>query len=239
MGFEDRCFRDSDDEMIDTALASDNPWLAGIDRSRLESEDHIRLNFGGNSPASGFDPRLTGQNPADPMEPFLPFAKGNFPTSSGKAELYSESLKAQGLDPVVQFTPPAESRHSPGVKAFPLELLARKADNFLNSSFSNLPTIQSMEQVGLLEMNAVDARSRGIAGGDTVRVFNRRGEMFLTAKVNGAVQPGVLGAKLYWAKLTAQQQNINVLTSEKLSDMGNSATFYSVLVEVELSKPAV
>ena len=29
---------------------------------------------------------------------------------------------------------------------------------------------------------------------------------------------------------------INVLTSEKLTDMGNSATFYPVLVEVELSK---
>jgi hypothetical protein len=28
-----------------------------------------------------------------------------------------------------------------------------------------------------------------------------------------------------------------VLTSEKLTDMGNSATFYSVLVEVELAKP--
>ena len=28
--------------------------------------------------------------------------------------------------------------------------------------------------------------------------------------------------------------NINVLTSEKLTDLGNSATFYSVLVEVGL-----
>jgi anaerobic selenocysteine-containing dehydrogenase len=139
---------------------------------------------------------------------------------------------------VIQFTPPTESRHSSNAKAFPLELLARKGDNFLNSSFSNLPTIQTMEQVGLLEMNAADAKPRGIADGDTVRVFNRRGEMFLTAKVNGSVQPGVLAAKLYWAKLSSQQKNINVLTSEKLTDMGNSATFYSVLAEVELSKPA-
>ncbi len=221
MGFEDSCFRESVDQMIDTALASDNPWLKGINRPRLESEGHIRLNFDA------------------PSEPFLPFARGQFPTPSGKAELYSDSLKAQGLDPVAQFTPPAESRHSAGARAFPLELLARKADNFLNSSFSNLPAIQPMEQVGLLEMNAADARPRGIADGDAVRVFNRRGEIFLTARVNGAVQPGVLGAKLYWAKLTPQQQNINALTSEKLSDMGNSATFYSVLVEVELSKPVV
>jgi hypothetical protein len=30
--------------------------------------------------------------------------------------------------------------------------------------------------------------------------------------------------------------NINVLTAEKLSGLGNSATFYSVLVEVESAK---
>jgi hypothetical protein len=37
--------------------------------------------------------------------------------------------------------------------------------------------------------------------------------------------------------LTPGGSNINTLTSEKLTDMGNSATFYSVLVEVELAKP--
>jgi hypothetical protein len=46
----------------------------------------------------------------------------------------------------------------------------------------------------------------------------------------------VVAAKLHWAKLSSGNRNINVLTSEKLTDLGNSATFYSVLVEVELSK---
>jgi hypothetical protein len=50
--------------------------------------------------------------------------------------------------------------------------------------------------------------------------------------VNGSL-PGVVYAKLNWAKFTPGGRNINVLTSEKLTDMGNSATFYSVLVEVE------
>ena len=45
-------------------------------------------------------------------------------------------------------------------------------------------------------------------------------------------------ASLNWAKMTPGFQSINALTSEKLTDMGNSATFYSVLVEVELSKPS-
>jgi len=231
MGFKDDCFRESVDEMIDLALDSPNPWLEGIDRERLERDPYMRLNFRGQgSMASG----QSADRQAD--EPFLPFAHGNFRTPSGKAELYSEDLKALGLDPVIEFKPPTESRHQSN-RAFPLELLARKADNFLNTTFCNVSSVLEMEQPGLLEISAADADSRGIKDGVRVRVFNRRGEIELQARVDGKVQPGVVSASLNWAKLTPGFQSINSLTSEKLTDMGNSATFYSVLVEVELSKP--
>ncbi len=241
MGFEEECFHESVDDVIDIALASENPWLEGIDRERLEREGHVRLKF--EDAAAGLRPDRTGQSPvptqAKLVSPhFLPFAHGNFQTSSGKAELYCEALKAEGLDPVVEFTPPNESRHSAQAKVFPLEMLARKADNFLNSSFANLKVVQAMEEVGLLEINSADAGARGIADGDPVRVFNRRGDILLKARVDGKVQPGVVSAQLNWAKLAPGNRNINVLTSEKLTDLGNSATFYSVLVEVELAKAA-
>jgi anaerobic selenocysteine-containing dehydrogenase len=222
MGFDDACFSESVDEMMDAALDSSNPWLTGIDCARLEEEGHIRL---------GFENQVSV--PGSQFSAFLPFAEGNFRTPSGKAELYSETLKNQGLDPVVDFIPPGESRHSPQSRTYPLELLARKPDNFLNSTFSNLPVLQAVEEMGLLEMSAADAGPRGIKEGDTVRAFNRRGEILLKARVNGTVQSGVVAAKLHWAKLESGKKNINVLTSEKLTDLGNSATFYSVLVEVE------
>ncbi len=228
MGFKDACFAESVDEMIDGALTSSNPWLKAISRERLERERQVRLNFSGQWSVAS--------SQSEKAEPFLPFAHGGFRTPSGKAELYSEAIKAQGLDPVVQFTPPAESRHGGQGAAFPLELLARKADNFLNSTFSNLPSVQEMEETNFLEMHSADAQRRGIADGETVRVYNRRGEIFLKARVDGAVQPGVVSARLNWAKLGPGFRNINVLTSEKLSDLGNSATFYSVLVEVESAK---
>lgn len=233
MGFQDTCFEESIDEMIDGALDSSNPWLNGITRERLEAENQIRLNFAG-KPRSGVQPD-EAPAPNDSNEAFLPFAHGNFRTPSGKAEFYSEDIKALGLDPVVEFKPPAESRHG-SRSQFPLELLSRKADNFLNSTFSNLPAIQNFEDTNLLEMSAHDARVRGIADGDQVRVFNARGEIFLKVRVDGAVRPGVVSANLNWAKLSPGLKNINVLTSEKLSDLGNSATFYSVLVEVETPK---
>jgi anaerobic selenocysteine-containing dehydrogenase len=242
MGFKDECFTQNVDEMIDLALESDDPWMEGLSRERLE-RGQVRLKF----EASSAELRSAGQPGADVPTysdsdsggvPFLPFAEGNFRTASGKAELYSETLAAQGLDPVAAFTPPSESRHGNMKDSLPLELLARKADNFLNSTFTNLPSVEEMEETGLLEISAPDARARGIQEGDPVRVFNRRGEIVLKARVDGKVQPGVVSARLNWAKMTAGFQSINSLTSEKLTDMGNSATFYSVLVEVELSKPS-
>jgi anaerobic selenocysteine-containing dehydrogenase len=247
MGFDDECFRESDDEMIEAALDSENPWLEGISRKELE-EGPVRLKF---SASSSSHPVAASsiENPAtrvgqpdrceDSEEPFLPFAQGNFRTPSGKALLYNEALKAQGLDPVAEFIPPAESRHNANAKTLPLELLARKSDNFLNTTFSNVPAVQEMEDTGFLDICAADARARGIGDGDRVRVFNHRGEVLLQARVDGKVQPGVVSARLNWVRTTPGFQSINSLTSEKLTDMGNSATFYSVLVEVELAKPKV
>ncbi len=170
MGFEEDCFHASVDELIDEALDSSNPWLQGIDRARLETEGHVRLNFEGLGPNTGTS-----------TMPFLPFAQGGFQTPDGKAQLYNPALAAQGLDPVAEFVPPDESRHGGNSKTLPLELLARKADNFLNSTFSNLPSVQSMEKPGLLDLHPKDAQPRGIREGDAVRVFNGRGEMHLRA----------------------------------------------------------
>src|SRR5437660_1678429 len=108
MGFEDECFRQTVDEMIDTALDSENPWLGGIDRHRLEQEKHVRLNFGGAERRSAAPSRVAVSRQTVPeqtvplqdsqVQSFLPFAYGNFRTPSGKAELYNERLKMQGLD---------------------------------------------------------------------------------------------------------------------------------------------
>ena len=218
-GFTEDCFSEPEDEMIDAALDTKDPWLRGIDRQRLERDPYVRLNVGDSE---------------GPNEPFLPFAKGNFFTASGKALLYNEALINDGLDPVASFVPPHESRNNPnnGHSHYPFELLARKADNFLNSSFANLPGIRAMENPALLEIHPDDADARGIRDGQVVRVFNDRGEIRLTAKLTDAVQPRVLGARLDWAKAGAQGININALTSERLTDIGRGATFYSVLVDI-------
>ena len=121
---------------------------------------------------------------------------------------------------------------------YPLEFLPRKADNYMNSTFANIPRHQRMESrtAGVLEMHAADATSRGLATGDAVEVFNARGKVSLRAQVGEMVRPGVVAARLDWNKLSGLTgdggANVNALTSERLTDIGGGATFYSTLVEV-------
>jgi anaerobic selenocysteine-containing dehydrogenase len=117
-------------------------------------------------------------------------------------------------------------------------MLARKADNYLNSTFNNLPSHESLEawNMGVLEITASDARARGVADGDVVRVFNDRGEVRLKVRISSAIQPGTVSARLHWAKLSSGGNNVNVLTSDRLTDIGGGATFYSALVEVALAE---
>jgi anaerobic selenocysteine-containing dehydrogenase len=167
---------------------------------------------------------------ADPeANPFLPFTSGPLPTPSGKVEFYSETLAATGLDPLPGFTPPTESRWGEAAKRYPLELLARKADNYMNSTFANREMEVRTNQ--RLEIHPADAAVRKLADGDPVRIFNDRGSLQLTAMLNPSLPAGVVAARLDWAKLHPGGANVNALTSERLTDIGAGATFYSTLVE--------
>jgi anaerobic selenocysteine-containing dehydrogenase len=224
MGFEEECFRDSPEEMIRQALAigpdgrSTNPAMEHITIEKLEDEGHIPLAF-------HRDPET---------KPFQPFVSGSVPTPSGKIEFYSEALAAQGLDPLPAFVAPVESRWSEGAQRYPLEFLSRKNDNYMNSTFANLDGHRKMEKRAnqKLEIHPLDAEARGINDGDRVRVFNDRGWIHLTATINGDLPTGVVAGRLDWAKMNPDAVNVNVLTSERLTDIGGGATFYSALVEV-------
>jgi anaerobic selenocysteine-containing dehydrogenase len=211
----ERCFEDGVDELIDQALDSASPWLAGITRERLEREGHVAL---------AIAPDEAGQ--------VLPFSDASwFRTPTGRGE----------LTPVPEFVAPEESRAAAG-EEYPLEFLPRKADNYMNSTFANHATHQKMEAAtaGVLEMHADDAAARGVASGDAVEVFNARGRIGLRAKLSGKVGRGVVAARLDWNKLggdaSGSGANVNALTSERLTDIGGGATFYSTLVEVRKSE---
>jgi anaerobic selenocysteine-containing dehydrogenase len=215
MGFTEECFRDSDDELARQAIGSGHANLAGIDWETLKKEGWQRLAL----------PRK-----------FAPFAKGGFHTPSGKCEFYSEALKAQGIDALPFYNPPAElpSSNPRLAQKYPLNFLSPPVRNFLNSSFANLPRFRDAEGEPSLELHAGDAAPRGIRNGDRVRVFNDRGSCTLRARVNGKPRRGVVVApSLWWKKFSADGRNANELTAQRTADLGGAATFYDCLVEVE------
>jgi anaerobic selenocysteine-containing dehydrogenase len=84
-----------------------------------------------------------------------------------------------------------------------------------------------------IEMNPADAAARGLSDGEQARIFNDRGTIQLEVLFDSSLPLGVVAARLDWAKLNPGGSNVNVLTSERLTDIGAGATFYSTLVEVE------
>jgi anaerobic selenocysteine-containing dehydrogenase len=164
-----------------------------------------------------------------------PFAQGNFPTPSGKCEFFSARLAAQGLDGLPDHVPNHEVAHS--TSAYPLAMISPPARNFLNSSFVNVTSLQASEGEPLLEIHPTDAAARGIADGDTVRVFNDRGSYHCRARISDRARVGVVnGLGVWWRKLGLKGTNVNQLTSQHLTDLGRGPTFYDCLVQVSRSE---
>jgi anaerobic selenocysteine-containing dehydrogenase len=208
------CLRDSDEDMARQAMLWDHPRMSGITFERLEREGSVRLEVG---------------------DPFRPFAEGGFPTPSGKCELFSEALAAQGHDPLPTYVPPRESVQSaPEVaRRYPLAFISPPAHHFLNSTFSSQPAFVRREGEPFLTIHPEDAASRGVLDGQMVRAFNDRGSFLAKAHVSDAARVGVVvGLSIWWAKMCPGGRNANAVTGQWLTDMGGGASFYDVLVEV-------
>jgi anaerobic selenocysteine-containing dehydrogenase len=214
MGFDEPCFRESDDDLARQAFKAGDPRATGIEWEILK--------------AKGFQ-RLAVETT------YAPFAHGNFRTPSGKCEFFSATLKAQGHDPLPTYVPPRESvATNPDLaKRYPLAFLSPPARNFLNSSFANMPRFLNDEKTPKLDIHPDDARPRGIASGDVVRIYNDRGSFTATARVSDRARTGVVVApSIWWKKLSPDGANANAVTSQALTDLGRAATFYDCLVEV-------
>jgi anaerobic selenocysteine-containing dehydrogenase len=217
MGLDQRhpCLRDDDETLARGALLWDHPRLAGVSFETLEREGSARLSVD---------------------DPFRPFAEGGFPTPSGKCELLSEALAAQGKDPLPGFVPPRESvRSAPELaRKYPLAFISPPAHHFLNSTFSSLPVFVRREGEPFLHIHPEDAAPRGVRDGAMVRTFNDRGSFLAKAHLSEGARKGVVvGLSIWWAKMCPGGRNANAVTGQGLTDLGGGATFYDVLVEVE------
>jgi anaerobic selenocysteine-containing dehydrogenase len=213
MGLQEPALFESDETVARAAFRWSDSTLEGIDWDTLTQVGWAKLKL-----------------------PDAPFANGGFRTPSGKCEFFSARLAQEGADPVPDYVPPYESADgAPELAArYPLAMISPPARNFLNSSFVNVDSLRATEGEPHLDIHPSDAAPRGIGEGATVRIFNDRGSMRARARVTERAREGVVvGLSVWWKKLAPDGRNANQVTSQALTDLGGSATFYDCLVEVE------
>jgi len=173
----------------------------------------------------------------DGPEHAVPFGNGGFQTPTGKCEFYSQSQADAGLDPLPCYRPATESPAGDPARAhrFPLILLTAKGGHhFLNSSYANVDRALNAERPALLDIHRDDAPPRQVRDGDTVRAFNDRGSLQLTARISDRIRPGVVSMPSgWWASLSPGGSSANALTPDGLSDLGGGGDFHDTLVQVE------
>ena len=213
MGLTDAALQADDDSIMRDAMHWDHEYTSKMCWETLQTQGWERLNV------------------ANP-----PFAKGGFPTASGKCEFFSKSLMQQGIDPVPNFIEPHESVLSQPelAKQFPLQMISPPEQHFLNSSFVNVGSLRKKTLEPTLEIHPNDADERSIQSDQPVRVFNKRGSFQAKAQVTERARPGVVVApSIWWRKYSRDGKNCNDVSSQALTDMGAAATYYDCLVQVE------
>jgi anaerobic selenocysteine-containing dehydrogenase len=212
MGLRDPHFDKDEETLMREVLASGDPSLDGITYDRLRTERVVRLSVG---------------------RPYLPFAHGA-PTPSGRVEFVSESLAREGLPPLPTYTPLLEGpENEEMVRRFPLQCIVPPNRFFLNSSFSQSALLRRRQGQPEVLLHPADAGSRGICDGDRVVVASARGAAEFSAVVTEDTRPGLAVVEgIWWAKHQAGGRGVNVLTDDRLADMGGGPALHSNLVQV-------
>lgn len=206
MGYEESVFSLGEEALIKGFLQEQHPSLEGVDHEAFWQEKAVRLTIPANPYTNGFN------------------------TFSGKVELFSQTWQERGLDPL----PCGRVWRDPeGGDKYKLELMTPPHHLLLNSAFNEIPKIRDLAGPAKVLIHPRDARQRNISQGDLVRVFNDRGECRLNAEVTTDTQPGLLVAEgLHWPRFAPGGKGANQLTSQRLTDQGETCAFHCSLVEV-------
>ena len=180
-----------------------------------------------------------------PTVPYVAFFDKQFPTKSGRIEFYVERLipfdqQLPGFKEPIEATPT-----NPLFKKYPLTFLSTHTRFRTHSQFVNLPWLKEINNngEGFLEINPVDARSRAIAEGDVVKVFNDRGSMKVRARLTEGIKPGVVNCyQGGWDTIRVKhyiEGHPNNLTHQianpvqaVIPNFRSNAAYYDCLVEV-------
>ncbi len=153
-----------------------------------------------------------------------------FATPSGKLEFYSEQAAKLGLSPLPDWSPdPIEVADA---AKWPLRLLTAPGYFQAHTAFSGVAFLREREGKPMCILHPEDAARRSLEDGADVRLFNDRGEVGLVLKVSDEVQPGVVLVPGQRPIGEAVSGTINMLCSDRYTDIGEGATYQSTFLDV-------
>ena len=172
------------------------------------------------------------------------FAEGGvFATATGRAQFYNEAPKpamsyGQEWNPDHERTafwePSHEAWHeNPLHEKYPFNLLQVHPKWRTHSQWWDVPMLEEISGPPTMHINPADAGKKGIAEGDTVKIFNDRGYVVMTANLNDGVQPGTITVPKGWEKGQFIDGHYQDLTSRVMHPMINNSAFFDALVDVE------
>lgn len=203
MGLDDPIFTMPQAEILRAMLKGARGRAAALDPERLREAGPVRL-----APEGG----------------------QQFKTPSGKLEFYSGRLAAQGLAPMPDWRPdPQEERDS---ARWPLHLLTAPGYFQSHTAYSGNAFLRRREGPPCCILNPEDARARRLADGDKVRLFNERGTVGLVLRVGDEVPPGIVLVPGQRPDGEALGGTVNMLCSDRYTDMGDGATYQSTWLDV-------
>ncbi len=154
-----------------------------------------------------------------------------FRTPSGKLEFYSEQLAAQGLAPMPDWQPdPEEARDA---ARWPLRLLTAPGYFQAHTAYAGVEFLRRREGLPCAILHPDEAARRGLQGDMKIRLFNERGAVGLMLKVSDEIQPGVVLVPGQRSDGETVAGTVNMLVSDRYTDLGEGATYQSTFLDVE------
>lgn len=170
-------------------------------------------------------------------EPLIVFEEHDYQTPTGRFEFYTEDM-LDFDEQVPRHTPALEASNSELAAKYPLMHLTYHDRMNVHTQHCESPSLDIVQTEPLFQMNPVDAEPRGIKHGDTIRIFNDRGEVTMKAFLTEGIMPGVTAAQAGWIPertIDGSHQYLSHLTlsdAEEHYSQTNSA-FNDIMVEVE------
>ena len=170
-----------------------------------------------------------------------------FATPSRKVEIWSETFRINGFDPLPDYVEPVVGpvARPDLAERYPLILTSAKNTLFCNSQHRGLPSLRKRDPDPLIELHPETAAQRGIASGDWVRIESPQGSIRARAQFNPSLDPRVVVGQHGWWQacedlgmpdydpFRSDGSNLNLLIgAATLDPIGGTPPLKSTLCEV-------